>query len=530
MSDERIPTRGTLVFGTFELDLAAATLTRRGIPVKLQRQPFRVLAALAARPGEIVAREELRDLLWSDGTVVDYEHALNFCVYRIRRALGDTAESPRFVETLARRGYRFIAPVVCRPVKEDSGTGARAPVAPAAASSTQAIVGAPDVSRSMPRPAARHGTFAWLLRLAAVAAAVLVTGAGPRLAGGTDNPEARAAFDLGRSLAAQGAVGTRRAVGAFARATALDPGFAGAHAALARAYLDLGFLGQLPPREAFPAARRAARAALAIADRVDAHTVLASVALFYDWDWTTAGAELARAQALDPNDACATVLRARYWSALGRSDTAVAAVDRAETLNPGSAAVLEVSGLVHARAGRFDDAERKFRTAIQMGAGPWVRFRLFDLYRQRGRPAQAVEQAAHLLADSGVDGGRVQHFIGLPRDRAIDHFLHETADYLEHTLSAAEPIAVRMAVVRTALGERTAALDWLDKAAAARDPALVEALGDGGFDALRGEPRFRNLAARVGPHTAASTAGLTIGPRPPALVASRRAIELGPVR
>jgi cholera toxin transcriptional activator len=98
-------------FGTFELDLAAGELSRNGSRLKLQEQPFQVLAALVARPGEVVTREELRQKLWPSDTFVDFDHSLNTAINKVREALGDSASTPRYVETLARRGYRFIAPL-----------------------------------------------------------------------------------------------------------------------------------------------------------------------------------------------------------------------------------------------------------------------------------------------------------------------------------------------------------------------------------------------------------------------------------
>jgi DNA-binding winged helix-turn-helix (wHTH) protein len=98
-------------FGAFEADATTGELRRQGIRIKLNAQPFQVLLALLARPGELLTREEIARELWPDGTFVDYEHGVNSAVNRIREALGDTAGSPRFVETLARRGYRFVAPV-----------------------------------------------------------------------------------------------------------------------------------------------------------------------------------------------------------------------------------------------------------------------------------------------------------------------------------------------------------------------------------------------------------------------------------
>jgi DNA-binding winged helix-turn-helix (wHTH) protein/TolB-like protein len=98
-------------FDRFELDVSAGELFDQGRRVRLQEQPRQVLQALLARPGEVVTREELRERLWKTDTFVDFEHGLNTAIKKVRQALGDSAETPRFVETLARRGYRFVAPV-----------------------------------------------------------------------------------------------------------------------------------------------------------------------------------------------------------------------------------------------------------------------------------------------------------------------------------------------------------------------------------------------------------------------------------
>jgi len=98
-------------FGAFEADAATGELRRQGVRVRLHAQPFQLLLMLLDRPGELLTREEISHDLWPDGTFVDYEHGVNSAINRLREALGDTAASPRFVETLARRGYRFVAPV-----------------------------------------------------------------------------------------------------------------------------------------------------------------------------------------------------------------------------------------------------------------------------------------------------------------------------------------------------------------------------------------------------------------------------------
>src|SRR6202162_4279905 len=98
-------------FGAYELDSAAGGLRKHGIKIKLQEQPLQILQKLLERPGEVVTREELQKRIWPADTFVDFDHGLYSAVQRLRDALGDTAETPRYVETLPRRGYRFIAPV-----------------------------------------------------------------------------------------------------------------------------------------------------------------------------------------------------------------------------------------------------------------------------------------------------------------------------------------------------------------------------------------------------------------------------------
>ncbi len=101
----------TLRFGVFELDPKAGELRKKGMKIRLQGQPVEILVMLLERPGETVTREELQEKLWPADTFVDFEQGLNNAMKRLRAALDDDAESPHFIETLPRRGYRFIAPV-----------------------------------------------------------------------------------------------------------------------------------------------------------------------------------------------------------------------------------------------------------------------------------------------------------------------------------------------------------------------------------------------------------------------------------
>src|SRR6201987_5515556 len=101
-------TRG---FGVFEVDLRAAELRKHGVRIKLQEQPFQILSLLLDHPGELVTREELRRRLWPAHTFVDFDRSLNKAMTKLRSALGDSPENPRYVETIPRHGYRFLPPV-----------------------------------------------------------------------------------------------------------------------------------------------------------------------------------------------------------------------------------------------------------------------------------------------------------------------------------------------------------------------------------------------------------------------------------
>jgi Tol biopolymer transport system component/DNA-binding winged helix-turn-helix (wHTH) protein len=147
---------GMIRFGVFEVNLAAGELRKNGARVKLQEQPFQLLAALLRRPGEIVSKEELKEKIWADDTFVDFDHSLSTAVNKIREALGDSASSPRFIETVPRRGYRFVGGTAATSVAAETvapiPTGAFAPrrkkvVAVAAATAALALIAVLGLSR-----------------------------------------------------------------------------------------------------------------------------------------------------------------------------------------------------------------------------------------------------------------------------------------------------------------------------------------------------------------------------------------------
>lgn len=163
-----MPQKSTRVarFGLFELDLSAGELRKSGAKLRLQGQPFQVLALLLERAGEVVTREELQQKLWPSDTFVDFDHSLNTAINKVREALGDSASSPRYVETLARRGYRFIAPVQAdvpleaSPSEKLPAPGDTATMASTSTDSTAPAALHPDLEVPIPRRAITRGLFA----------------------------------------------------------------------------------------------------------------------------------------------------------------------------------------------------------------------------------------------------------------------------------------------------------------------------------------------------------------------------------
>src|ERR1035437_2330188 len=133
-------------FGVFDVDLRTAELRKHGVRIRLEEQPFHILALLLECPGELMTREELRQRLWSADTFVDFDRSLNKAMSKLRLALGDSAESPRYIETLHRRGYRFIATIQDQMIgahaaSHESEPGLRAAASQAASTTIVSPVG-----------------------------------------------------------------------------------------------------------------------------------------------------------------------------------------------------------------------------------------------------------------------------------------------------------------------------------------------------------------------------------------------------
>jgi len=163
----------TVRFGRFKLDLRAAELRKGATRMRLQNQPYQILRMLLGHPGEVVLREEIRERLWPNDTVVEFDHCINRAVRRLRNALSESADKPRYIETLPRRGYRFIGKV-----ESEFKQGAAAPTVVMRPECMQLTIHIPDdmleaVKNKLPAPqmgvleaVALHAVLGFLMRLA----------------------------------------------------------------------------------------------------------------------------------------------------------------------------------------------------------------------------------------------------------------------------------------------------------------------------------------------------------------------------
>ena len=148
-NDRDVSAPSMIRFGAFELDLRAAELRKNGHRIRLQEQPFQILVELLERPGQVVSREEIREKLWPNNTVVEFDHSINAAVKRLRDALQESPESPKYIETLSRRGYRLIVPVSREQQKASMPEGA--PISGAAATIEEGLTRVLDDDTQEPR-------------------------------------------------------------------------------------------------------------------------------------------------------------------------------------------------------------------------------------------------------------------------------------------------------------------------------------------------------------------------------------------
>ena len=470
-------------FAHLRFEPSTRELFKHGRRVRLGEKPARLLEALVARPGELVTRRELRDLLWEPDTFVDFDNNLNSAVATLREVMGDSASAPRYIETLPRLGYRFIA--VIEYEARPSITGS-----------------APLVAEAVTAPARRQSrpvTARWAALAAAVLTAVVSGGVSHRPIG--DSLETPAVRDV-RYLLARGTTRDLELAtqmldgitgGADAPADALE--------VLAETWLARA-LRHRAPAAAFERAETAAQRALA-ADRrrAGAWRVRAGVRLYRGRDPHGAAGLVARAIAAQPDDPATRLMAATVDAARGRYDAAVDAATLATRLDPASWRVRADLAFFLLAAGRYEEALAESRSTLTLEpASSFALDMLMTAAERSHEKSEARDAAVALMEAAGAPSREIDAVRtstprgGLARYR---RWQIATADRLAE--SAAWP-PLTAAAIYAATGDASSAMRWLRRAEQAGDPMLILLPAMRDFDPVSGDPAFRAFVAGLAPN------------------------------
>lgn len=518
-----MPSGSVVRFGIFEADLASGELRRQGRLVKLQQQPFDLLAVLLEQPGQVVTREALHRRLWPDGVTVDFDQSLNKAVTKLRDALGDTAESPRFIETLPKRGYRFIAPVdvaVSAPVASAVGSAASAPAianhAPVTHAAHATPAHAPATAPEPPPPSRAASLLSWvpIIGIGAVLAVLasfasrpssvnadaptasrsLPSAAAPAM---STNAAAVDAFERGRIAASRrSAESLRASLGHFEHALKEDARFGAAYVALADVQNLLAMDSLADPKRAMPSAREASNRALTLdSSNATAHAALGRTTMLFDWDWKIAVWHFERARELAPANASVRQWFADCYAAMGMQVESEAEARAALALLPLDLAANTTLGRVFYMAKDYDRAEAQLRKTLELDPGYLAARRLLGLtLTLAGKHAQALpefERAAQLAGEtpgSLADLAMSRAFNG--DEAGARRLLTRLSDPVKQSAWVGPD---GIAQVYWALNDRDTAAQWLQKAYDARVPVVAYLMADPLWDGVRDDPRVGDM-------------------------------------
>jgi DNA-binding winged helix-turn-helix (wHTH) protein/tetratricopeptide (TPR) repeat protein len=481
-----------LRFGTFELDPSSGELRKQGVKVRLSEQPFQILHLLLDRPGAVVTRQEIRERLWSADTFVDFDVGLNSAIRKLRETLGDSAENPRFIETLPRRGYRFIAPVQ--------------PPAPGYAES------ADSGEASTPRTTWVAGGL--ILVVIAIGTLVLAydrkwrdqpaaTALVPkskRAASAGVRPEAYDAYLKGVFAAGQQTYqGFTSAVGHFEKAVAAQPDFADGYSALAQTQLQFLFTGPLTPREVAPRAEAAARKALELDDTLaQAHRVLAMVLQVFYWQWEEGEKEFRRARQLGGRAVGGGSVLSLIRT--GHFDAAIAEAEETRRLDPLSFDAHVNLGAAYRSAGDYERGIAALRRAIELApAQSRAHFQLGITFTDVNRLNEAISEIETALKLSYARNPRFAAYLGYAyavAGRRGD--AREVLDELEARARHEYVSSFGIALIHDALGEREEAFTVLQRASEDRAVEFMQMKQYPPFKTIVSDQRYDELMRRVG--------------------------------
>ena len=493
-------------FGMFEADLRAGELRKNGVRVKIQDLPFRALKLLLSRPNEVVTREEFRRDLWPQDVFVDFDRGISSAVKRLRDALGDSAENPIFIETIDRRGYRWIAPT-------------HLPAAAPAATSQGAVQEQEKVVAEAPLPPrfSPWRSLVFVFPVLALAFAIWISRPGYRTANAgrksgaassasgfhhAANREAEDDYLKGRFYwNKRTPESLNQAVDSFTQAIVRDPNYSDAYVGLADCYNLLREYTMMPASEAYPRALAAAKKAVELDDHSSAaHTSLAFVSFYGMWDAGTADEEFRRAIDLDPNNANAHHGYATFLQAVRRFDQSLSEIDRAQALDPNSSSILADKGMLLWTAGRHDEALRLLRQLEQADPDAVSPHRyLRRVYLEMGEYASylaEMKKEGPLLHDASLPGIEEAAKKGFAAHGPTGMFKSQL-DQQKKAYNRGKLSPFYLAETYSLLGDTEQALKYLEACYDRHVDEMVNIAVDPAFDNLHSVPAFQQLLAKV---------------------------------
>ena len=453
---------------------ARNALVRAGTEVRLEPRLMDALVVLVERAPHPVSRQELIDGVWQRQFVSD--DTLAVTISALRRALGDDARQPRYIETVSRRGYRLIARIERHDPTNGIGNAASGPA----------------VRR---RIAPRRVLLAGAVAIALVVSAAAAWRSGLTYRPHTPAPEAYDAYLTGRRFLDQRSIsGWQQALDNFRRAAVLDDRYPAAHAGVADAYTAMSDFGVASPAEMRPLAMRAARRALDLDDRsAEAHEAMGRALFLFDWNFARAGQSLQRSIALDSAYMPAWQALAWLHSARGEHAAAIVAARRALQLDPVNEARYLELAYVLGLAGRAREANVEVERAIRIEPSSWLpyitRGWLFEIVNA---PDSAFASYRRAWEVSGISTDSLRMLDALYRSEGLRGYYRS---WVRTRVKGGPLSETWTAQLYLRLGQRDSAIAALQRAFDRREGALAWVNVEPLYAPLRGDPRFRRIAA-----------------------------------
>ena len=596
--------RSTTRFGVFEGDFASRELFRDGRKVPLQEQPFQILEVLLGRPGELVTREELRQRLWPGVEAGEFDIGLNKAVAKLREALRDDAAAPRYVETLPKRGYRFLAGLAgeLQPVPEPAPRRWRVWIIAAAALIVIAAAATYLLSRARPShqravvavlpfrslsPDPQQSYFSDALtvelittlsrahpsQLGVIAptsmmayrnstqpvhaigeqlnANYIVEGSVQRLDNWvrinarltraddqtqvwantfdrqdgdafqiqsdvaqaiaravrveiapqqfetmrpTRNAEAYDEYLRGLSLE-QTHANAEEAIHHFERAVQLDPEFA-------RAWVGIAVCSMFvrPRADSMPRGEEAARRAIALDPNLAvAHAAMGTFQMVWHWNWTAADAEFRKAVSTQPVESETMMRYAQYLAARGRLDEAIVAARRAADLDPRSPLIRQQLGRYYYFNHQPENAIYEWNKSLEIDPAFWWSHQFLSFVaRDRGDYRSWFEHQRKAMELAGAPASDIAKLQKYADENGYEGAWRSMVRLHQRWATVNGADGMTLAIASARLGDRDAALQWLDRGIANHPNDAIYINVEPAFDTMRDDPKFQAIVKRVG--------------------------------